>query len=76
MNITLEISRTIKVLRSTLPAVICLMIFALLLLPNRANGQEFRGTLSGTVTDSTGAVVKGAQVTVTEVSTGTVNRTV
>ena len=40
-----------------------------------ASAQEFRGTISGTVTDSTGAIIKDAQVTVTEINTGTINRT-
>jgi len=33
--------------------------------------QEFRGTISGVVTDPTGAMVGGARVTVTETNTGT-----
>ena len=33
--------------------------------------QEYRGTISGAVTDPTGAVVAGAKVTVTETQTGT-----
>jgi hypothetical protein len=41
-----------------------------------AHGQEFRGTLSGKVTDTTGAVIPKANVTVTEMNTGTINRTV
>ncbi len=47
----------------------------LLLIARGADAQEFRGTISGTVTDPTGAVVKDAQVTITETSTGTVNKT-
>lgn len=42
---------------------------------HKAAAQEFRGTISGTVTDSTGAVVPNAMVTAREVNTGTVNRT-
>jgi hypothetical protein len=41
-----------------------------------AHAQEFRGTLSGKVTDSTGAVIPKAKVTVTELNTGTISRTV
>ncbi|HEY2012941.1 MAG TPA: TonB-dependent receptor [Bryobacteraceae bacterium] len=37
-----------------------------------AFAQEFRGTLSGEVTDQTGAVIAGARVTLTETQTGTV----
>ena len=50
--------------------------FTALCFPGRASAtKSSRGTISGTVTDSTGAVVKDAQVTITETSTGTVNRT-
>ncbi len=38
--------------------------------------QEFRGTISGIVTDSTGAFIAGAGVTSTEIHTGTKLRTV
>jgi hypothetical protein len=58
----------------TLP-VLCMMLTLLLLLSGRAVAQEFRGTISGTVADSTGAVIKDAQVIITETSTNTVNRT-
>lgn len=55
-------------------------IFAALLLawcasPLHVRAQEFRGTISGTVTDSAGALIPGATITVTENSTGTVNHT-
>src|ERR1039458_8119486 len=33
--------------------------------------QEFRGTISGVVTDPTGAAIGGAKITVTETQTGT-----
>ncbi|HWC97272.1 MAG TPA: carboxypeptidase-like regulatory domain-containing protein, partial [Candidatus Sulfopaludibacter sp.] len=42
-----------------------------MLVPAALFCQEFRGTLSGSVTDSTGAVVAGAKITVTETQTGT-----
>ncbi len=45
-------------------------VAALLLLPALARSQAVKGTLLGTVTDSTGASVPGATVTVTEVQTG------
>ncbi len=41
-----------------------------------AFSQEFRGTLSGSVTDPTGAQIPNARVTVTEVHTGTKTETV
>ena len=44
-------------------AAILLLNFAV------ANGQEFRGTISGTVTDPNGAVVAGANVTVQNIET-------
>ena len=37
--------------------------------------QEFRGTISGAVTDQTGATVPGAAVVIREIHTGAVNRT-
>jgi hypothetical protein len=40
-----------------------------------AKAQEFRGTISGAVTDPTGAVVPGASVEVRETQTGTLNKT-
>jgi hypothetical protein len=43
--------------------------------PAAARAQEFRGTISGAVTDPTGAVVPGATVEVREVNTGTISRT-
>ena len=61
-------------LRGLLVSAVCFGFIALCSL-GRASAQEFRGTISGTVTDPTGAVVKDAQVTITETSTGTVNRT-
>jgi hypothetical protein len=40
------------------------------------NTQEFRATLSGTVTDTTGAVVPSAAILVREIRKGTVNKTI
>ena len=42
-----------------------------LLLPTLGMAQSFTGTLSGTVTDPTGAVIPNAIVTLTDVATGT-----
>jgi len=44
--------------------------FVLLVLTNFAFGQAETGTISGTVTDSTGAVISGATVTAQNVGTG------
>ncbi len=41
-----------------------------------AFGQEFRGTISGAVTDASGAAIAGVKVTVTETNTGTKVQTV
>jgi hypothetical protein len=42
---------------------------------NGAGAQEFRGTISGAIADSTGAAVPGATVVVREAHTGTENQT-
>ena len=62
-------------LRSVSLFTILLLAAAVLLGPGQASAQEFRGTISGKVTDSTGAVVRDVEVTITEMSTGTINRT-
>jgi len=48
-----------------------LVVLIALLLPVALFCQEFRGSISGIVTDPTGAAIPGAQVTVTETHTGT-----
>jgi hypothetical protein len=47
-----------------------------LFLPVAALAQEFRGAVSGAVTDTTGSAVQGAKVTVSETHTGAKNDTV
>ncbi|HLJ78534.1 MAG TPA: carboxypeptidase regulatory-like domain-containing protein, partial [Acidobacteriaceae bacterium] len=61
----------------TWPAVLALLavIGGVFFAPRNARAQEFRGTISGTVTDTSGAVIPGAEVTVREVRTGTVAHT-
>src|SRR5215467_15658436 len=52
-------------------AVLAILIFAIAL-----NAQTFRGTINGTVTDPSGAVVPNAQVKATEVATNIDHNTV
>ena len=40
-----------------------------------AHGQEFRGTISGSVTDPTGAALPGADIQIKEIHTGALSRT-
>ena len=47
------------------------LVAAVLAIPLAMFSQEFRGTISGSVTDPTGAVIASAKVIVTEVQTGT-----
>ncbi len=46
-----------------------------LLLASALSAQEFRGTISGSVTDVSGAQIAGAKITVTEVNTNTKTQT-
>ncbi len=48
-----------------------LLLALLFATPNLLLSQEFRGAISGVITDPTGAMVTGARVMVTEVNTGT-----
>src|ERR1022692_2128243 len=59
----------IRQLRATLLALAIISPPALL-------SQEFRGAITGAVTDQTGAPIPGANVTVTETRTGTRNQAV
>jgi len=52
----------------------CVVVLALALLSAAAFGQSFRGTILGTVRDTTGAILPGATITVTNVGTN-VSRT-
>ncbi len=46
------------------------LLTCVLLLTAAVSAQTFRGTILGTVTDASGAVVSGAQVTVRNANTG------
>ncbi len=50
--------------------MVCL--FSLVVFPSVAWGQSFNATISGSVTDPTGAAIPGAELTLTAVSTGAI----
>jgi len=52
------------------------IVTTLLLLPLIAVGQTFRGGINGVVTDQSGAVVSGAEVTTVETTTNTLYKTI
>lgn len=52
-----------------------LLATSLLLFTSAVSAQEFRATVSGTVTDPSGAVIPAATVLVREIETGTISRT-
>ncbi len=56
--------------------LIAALLLAVMALPRQAFGQAEQGTITGTVRDSTGAVIANAKVTALEVSTRTVSSTV
>ena len=58
---------------ATLSIVLTGLLFSL---ASAARAQEFRATVSGTVGDSTGAVIPKADITVRETRTGTISHTV
>jgi Carboxypeptidase regulatory-like domain len=58
-----------------IPGLVFLLSCVLLSFVPGVSAQEFRATISGVVTDPTGAVVRGATIEVREVGTGTINRT-
>jgi Carboxypeptidase regulatory-like domain len=65
-------------MRVTLRGLICtaaIAVIALALVTASATAQTITGSIRGTVTDPSGAVVRGASVTVTNVSTGVSTRT-
>ncbi|HEY4010248.1 MAG TPA: TonB-dependent receptor [Acidobacteriaceae bacterium] len=55
--------------------VAAMLAIVLLCLTGLGRAQEFRGTISGAVTDPSGAVIPNAQVVVKEIHTGTTNKT-
>jgi len=57
--------------RSSRSAFTACLLSLVLALPAAGFGQTFRGDISGTVTDASGAVLPGAQITAVEVATNT-----
>src|SRR5215471_14974382 len=57
-------------LRKPAGILIGVMFFAGLVAPSCANGQVAGGTISGTISDSTGRVISGAEVLIKNVATG------
>ena len=51
-------------------AALLAFAFALLILPSIASAQVDQGTITGAVTDATGAAIPGAAVTITNIDTG------
>src|ERR1051326_7424344 len=57
--------------RARFASLSLLLLGLLLLLPSQSFGQAVYGSIFGTVTDPTGAVIPNAKVTVTDVRKGT-----
>lgn len=57
--------------RSTLWFMTCSLLVLLLAIPFSLHAQQYSGTITGTVTDSTGAAIPGATITLTNTGTGT-----
>ncbi|HZD46274.1 MAG TPA: carboxypeptidase-like regulatory domain-containing protein, partial [Acidobacteriaceae bacterium] len=60
----------LKTLRTTQGRAWWLACLCLLLITGAASAQVDQGAITGTVTDNTGAIVPGAQVTLTATDTG------
>ncbi len=57
--------------RSTLRILAYSLLAVLLAIPLSLHAQQYSGTIRGTVTDSTGAMIPGATITLTNTGTGT-----
>ena len=67
-SFTMRLKRSVTALTSAL-LTLALLVAAATMLPSSLQAQSFYGSVVGTVTDSTGAVVAGASVTVTNTGT-------
>src|SRR5580658_7682600 len=56
--------------------VMLVLVVLVIVFPLIATGQTFRGSINGTVTDASGAVIPGARITATDVATQVVRNTV
>jgi hypothetical protein len=65
-----------KVSRRCHPVFLVVVLMVLLFAAHPSYGQSVRGALAGTVTDSSGAVIAGANIVATEVGTGAKSATV
>src|SRR5205807_1454779 len=78
-NIRREISwipeKTMRLLLHSSFSVVLFSLVGMILLGPEAHGQVVTATLTGTVTDSTGASVPNAAVTATQISTGVARST-
>lgn len=61
---------SVRICKSVLAVSMTLLLAGVLLFGGNAAAQTFRGTILGTVTDSTGAAIAGAAVAVKNVNTG------
>ena len=61
--------------RKTIFAVLAILVIALVA-PYTAQAQTFRGSINGTITDTSGAVIPGAKVTATDTATSAARETV
>jgi hypothetical protein len=61
--------------RSSVFGALAIFVLAILF-PIIGTGQTFRGSINGTVTDSSGAVVPGAKVTATDTATSAIRETI
>jgi hypothetical protein len=57
--------------RQLVSAIFSTMLTASLLAPNNAQAQAVYGSIYGSVTDNTGAVVPNATITITDTAKGT-----